>query len=84
MKRTNAFIFNIIFLAVFFIPKIFFGQVSETFQNGLLNGWYSEGDGNYSISSTISNPDFSLKVADDATGDINYVIPPLLSTHYTY
>ncbi|MEM9984391.1 MAG: laminin B domain-containing protein [Bacteroidota bacterium] len=53
-----------------------FSQVLDDFEGGSLNGWFSEGDGQESLSSAQGNPGFSLRVADNATGDINYAIAP--------
>lgn len=53
-----------------------YSQVQDNFETGNLQGWYSEGDGAYSLASNLGNPGSSLKVQDDATGDINYAIAP--------
>ncbi|MEL6652056.1 MAG: laminin B domain-containing protein [Bacteroidota bacterium] len=57
-------------------PSVVSAQVQDDFENASLNGWYSEGDGSASLSSSIANPGSSLRVADNATGDINYAIAP--------
>jgi len=65
-----------IFLVLIASSFTIYGQINENFENGLLNGWYSEGDGNHSIASNIANDEFSLKIEDNATGIINFAIAP--------
>lgn len=58
------------------LPLGNFAQISDDFENGSLEGWFSEGDGRESLSTTLGNPGASFKIDDDATGDINYAIAP--------
>ena len=51
-------------------------QVSDDFENNSPNGWYSEGDGSFSVSQEIDDPNYSFKIVDNATGDYNYAIAP--------
>lgn len=51
-------------------------QVQDDFENASINGWFSEGDGNASLSTSLGNPGSSLRVADNATGDINFAVAP--------
>jgi len=53
-----------------------FAQITDDFENGQLNGWYSEGDGTAALTAAPSGPGSSLEVADNATGSLNYAIAP--------
>lgn len=52
------------------------GQVTDDFEGGSTAQWFSEGDGDFSVSNAQGNPGSSFLVDDDATGSINYAIAP--------
>jgi len=73
--KTNTNMKNTFYLKVllwlgclYVYPWAAFTQILDDFENGSLNGWYSEGDGTESLSTGLGNPGASLKVDDNATG----------------
>ncbi|MBN2173920.1 MAG: hypothetical protein JW731_07305 [Bacteroidales bacterium] len=54
---------------------IIFGQVTSDFETNI-EGWYSEGDGDYEWEIGTGTPGNNFRVNDDATGDINLSYAP--------
>jgi PKD repeat protein len=60
---------------------IFLGaQTISDFETGDVDGWRSEGDGNYVFEAGTGNPGDCLRINDFATGSMNYAIAPLKFT----
>lgn len=77
MNSNNLLRASKLILLFFLIPVLIMAQVSDDFEGGALNGWYSEGDGSSSLDDSFGNPGASFKVNDNATGSINYAIAPV-------
>ncbi|MCB2219856.1 MAG: PKD domain-containing protein [Bacteroidetes bacterium] len=57
------------------IPVTMMSQVISDFETDI-EGWYSEGDGDYLLELGTGNPGNNFRVNDDATGDINLSYAP--------
>ena len=63
-------------LLLSFFSLSLLGQITDDFEDGTLNGWFSEGDGTSSVTQEIDDPNYSLKIEDNVTGDLNFAIAP--------
>ncbi|HPE57659.1 MAG TPA: PKD domain-containing protein [Bacteroidales bacterium] len=69
-------IHTIISLILFFPIFTVNSQVTSDFESDI-EGWYSEGDGDYLWEIGTGNPGNNFRVNDDATGDINLSYAPV-------
>jgi hypothetical protein len=67
--------FYSILALLFFMMLTVHGQVISDFETNI-DGWYSEGDGDYLLEIGTGNPGNNFRVNDDATGDINLSYAP--------
>jgi len=67
-------------MCIFMMAALSRAQILTDFENDSLDGWRSEGDGSYYLEVNSGNPGNCMRIDDDATGELNIAIAPLLFT----